>query len=300
MSLRPSAPGTYLSLSLSLSPSSHPCIPLTTPRLHRSTGIIGRVFYNNSLDLILSLTLGLTSSFLSYASPFFLKQILEALTPPAPGQPYDPTLRQNAYIYALLAFLAQVSRAEVDLQQLWHERRAITRTRTQLMGEVYEKALKRRDASGATGKGEAPKGPSAPTKGKGNNGKGAPNKGKKAIPEARGTTSTGKIVSLMAGDVNKVANQLMSLSSIFGAPFELVIAITFLYQVRTRLSPSFAEPARTDDPTRACRSLAGPASSASASWPLHSRSTTSLSRGACASTARCSPRATHAWRSSTK
>ncbi|GAA5897295.1 hypothetical protein JCM8208_003781 [Rhodotorula glutinis] len=200
----------------------------------KSTRIIGRVFYNNSLDLILSLTLGLTSSFLSYASPFFLKQILEALTPPAPGEPYDPTLRQSAYIYALLAFVAQVSRAEVDLQQLWHERRAITRARTGLMGEVYEKALKRRDASGATGKDEATgkkkkDGSSAAAAGlvKGKGGV----KGKKAIPEARGTTSTGKIVSLMAGDVNKVSNQLMSLSSIFGAPFELAIAITFLYQI---------------------------------------------------------------------
>ena len=207
--------------------------------MRRSTRIIGRVFYNNSLDLVLSLTLGLTSSFLSYASPFFLKQILEALTPPAPGEPYDPTLRQSAYIYALLAFVAQVSRAEVDLQQLWHERRAITRARTALMGEVYEKALKRRDASGATGKDEA-----APKKKKdaaaaaaaSSKGKGASVKGKKAIPEARGSTSTGKIVSLMAGDVNKISNQLMSLSSIFGAPFELAIAITFLYQVRARSS----------------------------------------------------------------
>ncbi|GAA5840283.1 hypothetical protein JCM9279_002335 [Rhodotorula babjevae] len=203
----------------------------------KSTRIIGRVFYNNSLDLILSLTLGLTSSFLSYASPFFLKQILEALTPPAPGEPYDPTLRQSAYIYALLAFVAQVSRAEVDLQQLWHERRAITRARTGLMGEVYEKALKRRDASGATGKDEAaPKkkkdaAASAASAAAAGQGKGAGAKGKKTIPEARGSTSTGKIVSLMAGDVNKIANQLMSLSSIFGAPFELAIAITFLYQI---------------------------------------------------------------------
>ncbi|BGP48208.1 hypothetical protein JCM10450v2_004080 [Rhodotorula kratochvilovae] len=189
----------------------------------KSSRIISRIFFNNSLDLILSLTLGLTSSFLSYASPFFLKQILEALTPPAPGTPYDPTLRQSAYIYALLAFVAQVSRAEVDLQQLWHERRAITRARTALMGEVYEKALKRKDASGATGGADEGAADKAPTQGKG--------KAKKAVPAARGSTSTGKIVSLMAGDVNKVANQLMSLSSIFGAPFELVIAITFLYQI---------------------------------------------------------------------
>ncbi|GAA6008715.1 uncharacterized protein JCM10292_005037 [Rhodotorula paludigena] len=206
----------------------------------RSPRIVSRVFFNNSQDLILSLTLGLASSFLSYASPFFLKQILQSLEPPSSAPdapaPNDPTLRQSAYIYALLAFVAQVSRAEVDLQQLWHERRAITRARTQLMGEVYEKALKRRDVSAQVDKNAKKPGASGskPARGAKKDDAadgGKKGKGKKAIPEARGSTSTGKIVSLMAGDVNKVANQLMSLSSIFGAPFELVIAISFLYQL---------------------------------------------------------------------
>ncbi|GAA6013875.1 hypothetical protein JCM10207_008220 [Rhodosporidiobolus poonsookiae] len=198
------------------------------------TRIIPRIFYSNSLDLILSLSLGLLSSFLSYAAPFFLKQILEALTPSADSDPrHSRILRQSAYVYTLLAFLSQIARAEVDLQQLWHERRAIIRCKTQLMGEVYAKALKRRDVSGAVASKEDSEGKkdgAGPAKGKkpAGDGKG---KGKKAVPEGRGSSSTGKIVSLMGGDTNKVAMQLMSLSSIFGAPFELAIAITFLYQL---------------------------------------------------------------------
>lgn len=104
-----------------------------------------------------------------------------------------------------------------DLQQLWHERRAIIRTRTQLMGEVYEKALKRRDLSGVIAPKEDSKGPSK-------NGKGKP-----ATPPTG--VSTGKIVNLMSTDCNKIANQLMNLSSIVAAPFELVVAIGFLYQL---------------------------------------------------------------------
>ncbi|CEQ40039.1 SPOSA6832_01630 [Sporobolomyces salmonicolor] len=181
--------------------------------------LIPQIFFNNSQDLILSLTLGILSSFLSYCSPYFLKQILQSLSPPAAGEPYDPDLRKSAYVYGLLAFVAQLARAEVDLQQLWHERRAIIRTRGALMGQVYEKALKRRDPSGAVGDDKDKKE------------KKVGEKGKKAAEEGRGTSSTGKIVSLMGGDTNKIAMQLMTLSSLVTAPFELVIAIAFLYQL---------------------------------------------------------------------
>ncbi|GAA5902673.1 uncharacterized protein JCM6883_007204 [Sporobolomyces salmoneus] len=189
--------------------------------------VIPQVFFNNSQDLILSLTLGLVSSFLSYCSPYFLKQILQSLSPSSPGEPYDPTLRKSAYIYGLLAFIAQIARAEVDLQQLWHERRAIIRTRSQLMADVYEKALKRRDPSGATGE-DTDKHEKKPENGAKGDGK---KDGKKKVEEGRGSSSTGKIVSLMSGDANRVAMQLMSLSSIVAAPFELIIAISFLYQL---------------------------------------------------------------------
>jgi ABC-type multidrug transport system fused ATPase/permease subunit len=159
-----------------------------------STTLISRIFHNNSLDIILSLSLGLTSSLLAYTSPYFLREILTALT-----DRNDQQERKSAYVYAVLALFAQCIRAEVDLQQLWHERRCIVRARSQLMGEVYEKALKRRDLSGSTNE--------------------------------KGASSGGKIVQLMSADAMRVANQLMTLSSFATAPVELVIAITFLYQL---------------------------------------------------------------------
>ncbi|BGP16287.1 hypothetical protein JCM10213_008267 [Rhodosporidiobolus nylandii] len=195
----------------------------------KSTRIVPRIFWNNARDICVSLSLGLLSSALSYLAPYFLKAILESLTSAG-----DKTLRQSAYIYALLAFFSQIARAEVDLIHLSTERRAITRCRTQLMGEVYAKALKRKDVSGVV----LPKADEAKEEGKGKKAdEGAKKKDakdgkkKKVVPEGRGSSSTGKIVSLMGGDSNKVAQQLMQLSSIFGAPFELIIAITFLYQL---------------------------------------------------------------------
>ncbi|GAA5957716.1 hypothetical protein JCM3765_003743 [Sporobolomyces pararoseus] len=196
----------------------------------RSKKLIPQIFFNNSQDLILSLLLGLLSSFLSYCSPYFLKQILQSLsTSPNDGETYDSNLRKSAYIYGLLAFLAQILRAEVDLQQLWHERRAIIRTKSDLMSKVYEKALKRRDTSGVTASQDSDKNGQDDNqkKDKKNNKKG----GGGGLEESRGSSSTGKIVSLMSGDANKIAMQLMSLSSIVAAPFELIIAIAFLYQL---------------------------------------------------------------------
>ncbi|GAA6034025.1 hypothetical protein JCM8097_000654 [Rhodosporidiobolus ruineniae] len=192
-----------------------------------STRIIPRVFWGNSLDIILSLSLHSVGLVLNYGGVYAIKQILESLSSPVP----NPTLRQSAYIYAALAFLAQITKAEVDLQQLWHERRAITRTKTQLMGEVYAKALKRKDVSGAVAPKEAGKGADGKKDGAGKAAAKGKEGKKKELPEARGTSSTGKIVSLFGGDVNKVAMQVMQLSSLFNAPVELVIAISFLYQL---------------------------------------------------------------------
>lgn len=121
--------------------------------LFRFKRLIPQIFFNNSQDLVLSLVLGLVSSFLcksslhllsplsslllpfssilkliqdgfecnvAYCSPYFLKQILQSLTPPIDGgdEPYDKGLRKSAFIYGGLAFVAQIARAEVGTSPL--------------------------------------------------------------------------------------------------------------------------------------------------------------------------------------
>ena len=87
---------------------------------------------------------------------------------------------------------------------------------------MYEKALKRRDPSGATGQdvdkndSDAAKGKAGTSKNKadgdsGNKKEGAAkqnakgDKKKSNVQEGRGSSSTGKIVSLMSGDANKLS-----------------------------------------------------------------------------------------------
>lgn len=83
-----------------------------------------------------------------------------------------------------LSCLALFLPTTTDLQQSWYERRAIVRCRSQLIGEVYEKALKRRDLSGVVNKDN-------PLSASGGKGKEA-SKG-----------STAKIVNLMSWDTQK-------------------------------------------------------------------------------------------------
>lgn len=84
-----------------------------------------------------------------------------------------------------------------DLQQLWHERRAIVRCRSQLMGEVYEKALKRRDLSGVIANKDDDK--------VGKDGKPLDEKAKRKKEETASSGSTGKIVMLMSSDAQRYA-----------------------------------------------------------------------------------------------
>lgn len=56
--------------------------------------------------------------------------------------------QNNAYVYAVLAFICTLCKAEADVQHLWYGRRAATRIRSELMAAIYDKALKRRDFSG--------------------------------------------------------------------------------------------------------------------------------------------------------
>lgn len=74
--------------------------------------------------------------------------ILEAIDDP------DQRHHSAAYVYAALTLLCNLLKSQADLNHLWHGRRAQIRMRTELMITIYDKALKRKDLSGAidTGK----------------------------------------------------------------------------------------------------------------------------------------------------
>ncbi|EIW82712.1 multidrug resistance-associated ABC transporter [Coniophora puteana RWD-64-598 SS2] len=169
------------------------------------SSLLKRLWAANSLDLILDFTLTVLSIIFNYASPFFLKYVLRIL-----DSVMDPTPenQSRAVIYALLAFLCTVLKAQADVQHLWFGRRAATRIRVELVGAVYNKALKRVDYSGIVDNVNASAGGDEPLAG----------------------ADVGKIVNLMAVDANRVS-VLLLVGFWEDAPIEIIIASIFLYNV---------------------------------------------------------------------
>ncbi|TDL18519.1 multidrug resistance-associated ABC transporter [Rickenella mellea] len=158
----------------------------------------------NSFDIIMDYGGAIISVFFNYTGPFFLKRILDAIDNPTPES------RGRAYVYAILAFIFNLLRAQADLQHLWFSRRAAIRIRTELMLSIYDKALKRKDFSGIVAK-------------QNEDGEASKNEERKA------GAGVGKIVNLMAGDATRIAGTAVFF--VFSQPVEIGIALTMLYQL---------------------------------------------------------------------
>ncbi|TFY66276.1 hypothetical protein EVG20_g4808 [Dentipellis fragilis] len=179
----------------------------------KGTRLLLRLWKANSLDIILDIVLTFVSVILNYASPFFLKRILDAIDHPSPQS------RSQAYIYAFLAFICTIGKAQTDVQHLWHGRRAATRMRTELMASIYAKSLKRRDFSGIV------------DKDKGRDKVSIDDIENSSADDPKAGADIGKIVNLMAGDTSRVAQTISAMYLIYGSPLEIIIASIFLYQL---------------------------------------------------------------------
>ncbi|KAI0752843.1 multidrug resistance-associated ABC transporter [Daedaleopsis nitida] len=210
--------GTYNTLNeedvWSLSPMMR-ARPLFIKFSRTSGKLLKRLWSSNQLDIVMDFVMTLISIVFNYAGPFFLKRILDALD--VYGR--NPEKRAIAFVYAFLAFASSLAKAQADLQHLWFGRRAATRIRSELMAAIYDKALKRKDFSGIVDKDGADKKAKSP-------GQEDP-KG----DEPKAGADIGKIVNLMAGDANRVSMTVSAMYFLYGAPFEVIIASMFLYQL---------------------------------------------------------------------
>ncbi|KAF9490898.1 multidrug resistance-associated ABC transporter [Pleurotus eryngii] len=189
----------------------------------RGSTLLRKLFNANSLDLIVDFVLTVLSAILTYAAPFFMKRILEAID----SDDQSPEVRANAYIYAFLAFFCALLKSQTDLQHLWFGRRACTRIRTELMATIYDKALKRKDFSGIIDKDKVKDAADAKAGISPDKAKQKADKG----DEPRAGADVGKIVNLMASDANRVSMTVSAVYFIYGAPFEIIIGSVFLYQM---------------------------------------------------------------------
>lgn len=196
----------------------------------RCSSLLRRIWAANSADLIIDFFLTLLSVIFNYATPFLLKRILDEAGAEHPNQ----ESRTKAYIYAFLTLVFSIAKSQADLQHLWIGRRAATRVRSELMAAIYDKALKRKDFSGVVDKqGQAEKqgADAAVSPGKDKKGKKHEKKKEEQTDELKAGADVGKIVNLMAVDANKIAMMLTAMYMMYGAPFEIIIAGIYLYQL---------------------------------------------------------------------
>ncbi|WWD20615.1 hypothetical protein CI109_105091 [Kwoniella shandongensis] len=175
-------------------------------RLTAST-LLRKIMLSNKLDFALDFSLTIVQVVLNYAGPFFLKRILDGV------DARSPEALSKAYIYAFLAFLASCGKSLVDLLHLWHGRRLSVRVRSELIAAIYDKALRRKDASGIVVKKED------------ENDKDGDKK------EKKGSAESGKVVNMIAGDTARIGNTISASYYLYSAPFELIAASLFLYNI---------------------------------------------------------------------
>ncbi|KAF7331515.1 ATP-dependent bile acid permease [Mycena kentingensis (nom. inval.)] len=183
--------------------------------------LLQRLVVANSFDLMQAFSLSdylgsyphradfigtLLSIVFQYASPYLLKRLLELLDEDKPG------VREIglAHIYAGLMFVCALLRAQCNLQHLWFNRRASARVRSQLMAAIYDKALKRKDFSGSVAKDGVDV---------------------EKETEEQSNAAIGKIVNMLNGDAERISTLASTLYLLYGAPFEIIIGTTFLYQL---------------------------------------------------------------------
>ena len=220
--------GTYSTLNeddvwkLSPTLSSRPLTSLYKELGHAH--IVWKLWTTNSGDMIWDFLLTLVSVTFTYAGPFFLQRILEAIDNPTPEN------RAKAYIYAFSAFFITLlkvcrwnhtvrkcsliiqSQAETDCLHLWFGRRAQVRIRTLLMASIYDKSLKRKDFSGVVRKDDK-------------------DKDAEKANDPKSSADVGKVVNMMSGDANQIAFLVSGMYFIYGAPFEIALAGVYLYKL---------------------------------------------------------------------
>ncbi|KAH7322247.1 ABC transporter type 1, transmembrane domain-containing protein [Rhizoctonia solani] len=211
----------------------------------KSATLLRKILVANGRDMFLDLVLTVLSSILSFGPPIFLNLILRAMASDPSNnsisssklddlrfyaslsintlllQPSESTAttaqrpleRRDAYVFAVAAAICQLIKSQSDLQHLYFARRASVRIKGELVASIYEKALKRKDMSGAVRK----------------PGKHDPGANPNAQPEESSSADIGKVVSLIAADAEWISRFVTIGTFIYDAPVSAIISCFLLY-----------------------------------------------------------------------
>ncbi|CAE6455347.1 unnamed protein product, partial [Rhizoctonia solani] len=219
-------------------------------QLNRKSSLLRKLLVANARDMFLDLALTVLSAILDFGPPVFLNLILRSLnaspheesalsplklddlyfyasvsvrtllhSPDSTAtETHRPLQRRDAYVFAIAAAVCQLIKPQTDLQHLYFGRRASVRIKGELVASVYEKALKRKDISGAVKKTDTKD-------------KSGPEEDPKSPPKESSGADIGKVVSLIAADAEWISRFVTLGSFIYDAPVSAVISCFFLYNL---------------------------------------------------------------------
>ncbi|EJD49833.1 P-loop containing nucleoside triphosphate hydrolase protein [Auricularia subglabra TFB-10046 SS5] len=196
----------------------------------KGENFMARLFKANARDLLVAALFTLCATTLQLAQPVILNRVLQAMEGTAAAED-APSLnsvvphpsaardmlglsdaadhgdRRSAYLWAGVAFLAMLLKAEVDLQNFFIGRRAALRAKSETIASICQKTMRRIDTSGTV------------------SGKDAEGK------ETVGGADMGKITSLISNDSSHFGYFMNIYTQVIQAPLAIALSATFLYRL---------------------------------------------------------------------
>ncbi|KAF9584468.1 hypothetical protein BGW38_006357 [Lunasporangiospora selenospora] len=146
--------------------------------------------------------------FLTFVGPYGLERILHYI------DNQDTMSVEWGYLYVFGMFFGMLLATVAQSQMLWHGRRISMQLRSIVVGEVYAKALRRKDRAGQTQKSSK-----------------STDESDSEEEEENEMFTYGAINNMISNDTSEISNASAYLQDIYILPLQIALAIVFLYRI---------------------------------------------------------------------
>ncbi|KAG0245229.1 hypothetical protein BGW41_002698 [Actinomortierella wolfii] len=179
----------------------------------KNHGFLMRLFINFKRPLVIHFFWALAWGALHFVGPYGLERILHFVAN------RDKYSIEWGYIYVVGTLFGMIVFTIAQSQMLWVGRRISIHLRSIIVGEVYAKALRRKDRAGQ-------KNSSTKTDNDSND-----NASESDNEDEEGTFSNGAINNMISNDTSEISNASAYLQDLYMLPIMVVMAMYFLYRV---------------------------------------------------------------------
>ncbi|KAG0252846.1 hypothetical protein BG011_006711 [Mortierella polycephala] len=170
----------------------------------KNYAFIMRLVINFKKRITVQVMWAILSGMLTFVGPFALERILNFI------KHKDTISVEWGYVYVFGMFFGMLFATVTQSQMLWHGRRISMQIRSIVVGEVYSKALRRKDRAGQTRKA-------------------ATNAGDNK--EENEMFTYGAINNMISNDTSEISNASAYLQDLYMLPLQIALAIAFLYRI---------------------------------------------------------------------